>query len=268
MAASLVPPKKKSVKNLLIVKTEKLRQDKWRHLNKPSDLRWKWLNTRRTCLTVVVRALNNNFCFCWFTKTTHYWCIIVIEAKINDLHNRAGNKAQACAAESWVPEVVVSSLQSVRSDALEMTQSLRVILMNAWGIFTECKCENAEIHLDFRSPSESIRGGSMSICYSLTWHKGEDGPLTSYLDAACVCLQFYIEPAVPGGVLLPLLLIFVAIPPSASADIHGDSAFVMSPEGPLDCRNMKKILAIAAVLSLLAVGAPSCRLKPFLNNGP
>lgn len=32
------------------------------------------------------------------------------------------------------------------------------------GAFSECKCEEAKIHLDFRSPSESIRGGSVSIC--------------------------------------------------------------------------------------------------------
>lgn len=61
----------------------------------------------------------------------------------------------------------------------------------------------------------------------------------------------------------------VTIPPSASKDIQSDSAFVMSPEGPPDCRNMKKMLAIAGVLSLLDAGALSYwKKKLLLNNGP
>lgn len=46
----------------------------------------------------------------------------------------------------------------------QTTALVCVNLMNARGIFTECKCEEVEIHLDFGSPSESIRGGSASIC--------------------------------------------------------------------------------------------------------
>lgn len=82
------------------------------------------------------------------------------------------------------------------SPLIQTEASLCVILMNARGLFTECKCEEAQIHLDFRSPSESIRGGSMSICYldvTLSLHKRKDGP-TSNLAAArvrvCVCVKF------------------------------------------------------------------------------
>lgn len=46
----------------------------------------------------------------------------------------------------------------------------------------------------FKSPPESIRGGSMSICYldmTLSLHKRKGRPLTTYL--GCVCLNFYME---------------------------------------------------------------------------
>lgn len=85
------------------------------------------------------------------------------------------------------------------------------------------------------------------------------------LSTVCVCLHRSNSTgtgiAVSPSLFFPFPRMYscegVAIPTSASTDIQSDSAFVMSPEGPLNCRNMKKMLAIAGVLSLLAVGALS-----------
>lgn len=77
------------------------------------------------------------------------------------------------------------------------TTSLCVILINAWGIFTECKCEDAEIHLDFTSPLESIKGGPMSICYldvTPSLDKRKDRPLTSGV-CYCMCVHFHLNRA-------------------------------------------------------------------------
>lgn len=100
------------------------------------------------------------FCFA-NSQNAHYLCIISSGAQINELPNPSHNKAHVRMAR-----LKGASLEPFDSTTLEIHRPrllLCVILMNARSIFTECKCEEVEIHLDFWSPSEFIRGGSVSI---------------------------------------------------------------------------------------------------------
>lgn len=115
---------------------------------------------------------------------------------------------------------------------------------------------------------ESIRvhKGRVSV-HLLAWRDTEpaqkERQTADIILGLCMFLNFSIDPtriavSPPHGYLSVHYTIFLSgCNNPASTDIQSDSAFVMSPEGPLDCSNMKKMLAIAGVLSLLDVGAPS-----------
>ncbi len=113
--------------------------------------------------------------------------------------------------------------------------------------------------------SIAVRKGRVNV-HLLAWRDTEpaqkERQTTDLTLGLCVFLNFYIDPTVHRHVSLSHCLFSVVV------SIHSyifllrrnnpaSAAFVMSPEGPLDCRNMKKMLAIAGVLSLLDAGALS-----------
>lgn len=134
-----------------------------------------------------------------------YFSSLILKLHIICVLTRLGHKSMSCPVQpvmklltthGYVCTALWWGEPSLCPSALEIHKrgaSWRVILMNAQGFFTECKCEEAKIHLDFKSPLESMRGGSMSICYldmTLSLHKKKDRVLTLYL--GCVCAHAYV----------------------------------------------------------------------------
>lgn len=164
------------------------------------------------------RSIEILFCFA-NSQSTHYVCIILIKAQINELPNPAHNKARACMAESELPEVEVSSLQSFSFDHAGHTLNSDIKEFFVCH-FDECEGHFHRVQMWRRQDpswfqeSIGVQKGRVNV-HLLAWRDSEpawkERQTTDFvlgLVYVCVCVvNFHADPTEP-----PSTLLFVSFP--------------------------------------------------------